>query len=138
MPHPYEAHVGLPIWEAIDTAVRELERNDDLEIRTRREYVIGSLCERLSNGHLLTEAARRPANVTRDGLAAFLDRLATGSAESTDVQEALVTHYPDPEVEEARQRASLTLVRIQQGTLSQVEGSDFLRRLANDLRDGAS
>ena len=47
MPHPYSEHEGTALWAAIDAEIAELEANRDLELTTAREYVIGSLCQRL-------------------------------------------------------------------------------------------
>lgn len=48
MTHPYEAGEGTELWEILDRCVRELEHNSDIELRTDRRYVVGYLCQRLS------------------------------------------------------------------------------------------
>ena len=50
--HPYAEFVGTDLWSAISTALNDLELNQDVEITTRREYVIGYLCQRLAEAEL--------------------------------------------------------------------------------------
>jgi hypothetical protein len=47
--HPYKAHEGTPLWLALNEAVTELVKNKDLVETTRREYVVGYLCQRLTS-----------------------------------------------------------------------------------------
>jgi hypothetical protein len=59
MDHPYKAYEGTPLWLAIDEAVAELVRNKDLVETTRREYVVGYLCQQLrSLPHDLVESSQ--------------------------------------------------------------------------------
>ena len=46
--HPYRAFEDGPTWRAIDAALRALEANDDVTLRTARPYVLGPLCQALS------------------------------------------------------------------------------------------
>jgi hypothetical protein len=50
MPHPYKEFEGSDLWRAIDSELRALEKNRDIELTTAGEYVIGSLCKRLVAG----------------------------------------------------------------------------------------
>ena len=62
MAHPYQQFEGTSLWSAIDTELRELESNRDLELATKREYVIGALCQRLvSAGVASTRRTDAPA-----------------------------------------------------------------------------
>jgi hypothetical protein len=45
--HPYAAFEDSAIWRIVDKAIRELEENQDIELATARQYVIGLICERL-------------------------------------------------------------------------------------------
>jgi hypothetical protein len=47
MEHPYKEFEGLIVWQTIDKAIAELEENQDLVLKTPREYVIGYLCKTL-------------------------------------------------------------------------------------------
>ncbi|MFZ1700754.1 MAG: hypothetical protein WAU71_08035 [Pyrinomonadaceae bacterium] len=38
---PYEKYRNSELWNKIDEIVSELEENEDLELTTAREYVIG-------------------------------------------------------------------------------------------------
>ena len=58
MAHPYNEHEGTALWSAIDKEVASLEKNGDIELRTAREYIVGSLCKRLANTGLVTKTKR--------------------------------------------------------------------------------
>jgi hypothetical protein len=50
-----------PAWKIIDSALADLESNDDLELRTARRYVIGYLIQQLAErGHIPPAIAFRP------------------------------------------------------------------------------
>ena len=46
--HPYTQYEGTRLWSAIKKAVRDLEENQDLELTTVPEYVIGYMCKVVS------------------------------------------------------------------------------------------
>ncbi len=50
---PYRTLMNHPAWPVVDEALAELEENDDLELRTARRYVIGSLIQQLSEAGLI-------------------------------------------------------------------------------------
>ena len=52
MSHPYSELEGSDLWRAMDEELAALEANGDLQLMTAREYVIGSLCKRLSDDRL--------------------------------------------------------------------------------------
>lgn len=58
MSHPYTRHEDTALWAAISAAIAELEQNQDLQLTSAREYVVGFLCERLLLQQLAHE---RPA-----------------------------------------------------------------------------
>jgi hypothetical protein len=47
MKHPYIEFENTALWKAIDIEIADLEKNKDLQLSTAREYVIGSLCQKL-------------------------------------------------------------------------------------------
>ena len=51
MEHAYKEFEGLVVWKTIDKAIAELEENQDLVLKTPREYVIGYLCRSLIEGY---------------------------------------------------------------------------------------
>lgn len=55
MSHPYEEYENTELWKKIENAVNTLVDNNDLELTTKIEYVIGYLCKCLSS----TEEGRR-------------------------------------------------------------------------------
>jgi hypothetical protein len=57
--HAYDHHEGTPLWRAIDSELRALEENGDIEIATARSHVIGALCEQLSRLGLVKSANSR-------------------------------------------------------------------------------
>jgi hypothetical protein len=57
MSHPYREFEQTPLWRAIDIAVAELEQNNDVELRTTREHVIGYLCRLLAAQGTVTESS---------------------------------------------------------------------------------
>ena len=59
MPQPYEEYEGTALWQALDSAIRALEGNQDLVLTTAREYVIGFLCRRLVIDRLVTDPATK-------------------------------------------------------------------------------
>jgi hypothetical protein len=44
---PYEMFRGTKTWEAVEEAIAELVMNDDPIERTRRDYIVGYICEKL-------------------------------------------------------------------------------------------
>jgi hypothetical protein len=57
MDHPYKEFEGTKVWRAIDSEIKALEKNGDLELTTARQYVIGSLCKCLAKKSLLVPTA---------------------------------------------------------------------------------
>ena len=58
MAHPYKEHEGTELWKVIDRELTALEKNGDLQLRTAREYVVGSLCDRVSKAKLVAPTNR--------------------------------------------------------------------------------
>ncbi|HZK80221.1 MAG TPA: hypothetical protein VFC46_04120 [Humisphaera sp.] len=58
---PYRTLMTHPAWAILDSALAELESNDDLELRTARRYVIGYLIQQLAeSGQIPPAIAFRP------------------------------------------------------------------------------
>jgi len=57
MRNPYSEFEQTTLWETIDAAVSELERNRDVELSTAREHVIGYLCHQLAGRQVVTESS---------------------------------------------------------------------------------
>jgi hypothetical protein len=58
---PYRILMTHPAWSIIDSALAELESNDDLELRTARRYVVGYLVQQLAeSGQIPPAIAFRP------------------------------------------------------------------------------
>ncbi len=43
MKHPYTEFESSPLWSVVDSALSDLEENQDIQITTHRRYVIGYL-----------------------------------------------------------------------------------------------
>lgn len=48
MNHPYEKYEKTEIWTIVSKALIELQKNQDIEITTKEEYVIGFLCKKIT------------------------------------------------------------------------------------------
>jgi hypothetical protein len=46
--HPYEDFESIQLWKIVDKAIGDLVKNGDIEEKTRREYIVGYICKRLS------------------------------------------------------------------------------------------
>lgn len=55
--HPYMQFEGTALWETVDETLAELERNQDIQITTSREYIIGVICKDLHRQKFSTDAA---------------------------------------------------------------------------------
>jgi hypothetical protein len=50
MNHPYTEFESHPLWSVVDSELSELEENQDIQITTAREYVVGSLVKACVKG----------------------------------------------------------------------------------------
>jgi G:T/U-mismatch repair DNA glycosylase len=55
MSHPYPEFENTALWKAIDTAVSELEQNQDIKLTTAKDYVVGYLCQQLTRQKLIND-----------------------------------------------------------------------------------
>lgn len=44
---PYEEYKDSELWKKLDLILKDLEENQDIEMTTDKDYVIGYLCENL-------------------------------------------------------------------------------------------
>lgn len=44
MPHPYVKLEGTPLWDALESAIKDLVLNKDIVESTARPYIVGYLC----------------------------------------------------------------------------------------------
>ena len=65
MSHLYNAFESTALWNALDAALTELQRNRDIELSTSRELIIGFLCKQLSTGGRTAPVAAQPDWVVR-------------------------------------------------------------------------
>lgn len=49
MKHPYEEYEGTELWYTLTNAINSLIENQDLEVKTKKEYVIGYICKEVEN-----------------------------------------------------------------------------------------
>lgn len=47
--HPYEALEGTSLWKRVGRAISDLMENQDIQLMTPREYVIGYICKRVKD-----------------------------------------------------------------------------------------
>ncbi len=46
--HPYKHLEKTPLWKVVRRAVREMNKNGDLELQTAEEYVVGYLVQEVA------------------------------------------------------------------------------------------
>lgn len=44
---PYDVFRGAEIWNVVDKAISDLVKNNDLIENTRRDYIVGYICQKL-------------------------------------------------------------------------------------------
>ncbi len=47
MEHPYKKYESSKNWEIIEKAINDLIENQDIDLTTRPEYVIGYICDKI-------------------------------------------------------------------------------------------
>ncbi len=43
----YDEYQNTNLWKKLDEILKDLEENSDIQITTKRDYVIGYLCQKL-------------------------------------------------------------------------------------------
>jgi hypothetical protein len=46
---PYSKYEKTLLWETIEKSINDLIENQDIELTTAKKYVVGYLCEKISN-----------------------------------------------------------------------------------------
>ena len=57
--HTYEVFENTQLWGTVETALEDLEKNCDLTLATRDEYVIGYICKALTEAGLIRTLPRQ-------------------------------------------------------------------------------
>lgn len=55
MEHPYKEYEATELWQPIRSSVEDLIENNDIELFTPIEYVVGYMCKKLSSAHISEE-----------------------------------------------------------------------------------
>lgn len=57
MEHFYERYKDTPLWRTVASAISQLQRNGEIELRTAPDYAIGYLCQQLEVRKVITASA---------------------------------------------------------------------------------
>ena len=49
MKHPYEEYETTKLWEIVKSSIEELVENNDIELFTPTEYIVGYICKNISS-----------------------------------------------------------------------------------------
>ena len=49
MTHPYTEYESSKLWEIVKSSIEELVENNDVELQTPIEYVVGYICRSISS-----------------------------------------------------------------------------------------
>lgn len=49
MKHPYKEYESSKFWEIVKSSIEELIENNDIELQTPIEYVVGYICKNISS-----------------------------------------------------------------------------------------
>ncbi|NHC39379.1 hypothetical protein G6549_05335 [Bacillus sp. MM2020_1] len=55
MSHPYKQFENTPLWNIINKAIAELVENDDIELKTQKEYIVGYISKLLIESNIVKE-----------------------------------------------------------------------------------
>jgi hypothetical protein len=47
--HPYASLEGTAVWRAVERAIDDLVKNQDLTEQTPRHYIVGYICRQVDN-----------------------------------------------------------------------------------------
>ena len=48
MKHPYKEYETSELWEVVKSSIEDLVENNDIELSTPIEYVVGYICKNIS------------------------------------------------------------------------------------------
>lgn len=49
MKHPYEEYEASRLWEFVKSSIEDLVENNDIELFTPIEYIVGHICKNISS-----------------------------------------------------------------------------------------
>jgi len=52
MKHPYTEYESSKLWEIVKSSIEELVENNDIELQTPIEYVVGYICKNISSTNM--------------------------------------------------------------------------------------
>ena len=52
MKHPYEEYETSKLWEIVKSSIEELVENNDIELFTPIEYIVGYICKNISSTNI--------------------------------------------------------------------------------------
>lgn len=52
MKHPYKEYETSKLWEVVKSSIEDLVENNDIELSTPIEYVVGYICKNISSTDL--------------------------------------------------------------------------------------
>lgn len=53
MKHPYEEYETSKLWGLVKSSIEELVENNDMELFTPIEYVVGYICQNISSTNIV-------------------------------------------------------------------------------------
>lgn len=53
MKHPYEEYETSKLWGLVKSSIEELVENNDMELFTPIEYVVGYICKKISSTNIV-------------------------------------------------------------------------------------
>lgn len=53
MKHPYKEYESSELWKIVKSSIEELVENNDIELQTPIEYVVGYICRNISSHRLM-------------------------------------------------------------------------------------
>lgn len=137
MSQPYVEFEDTPLWRAIDAALTSLEENHDVAPMTARTHVVGYLCRQLHDAGVLAPAAMEDPRRAAQRFASFLDGAADAWPGDAAWQATVGVAHESAIIEQARQQAALTQLRLAQGSLTPEQAAGYLRAIARGLRERA-
>lgn len=52
MKHPYKEYETSELWEVVKSLIEDLVENNDIELSTPIEYVVGYICKNISSTYI--------------------------------------------------------------------------------------
>lgn len=55
MKHPYKAYETSELWKIVKSSIEDLVENNDIELSTPIEYVVGYICKNITSTNINEE-----------------------------------------------------------------------------------